>query len=543
MRRAVPAVTTVLVHEFLERSAAAHPQREAVVAGGRRLTYAALDERAGRLRDALVDRGIGRGERVAIHLGNSAEAVIAVFGALKAGAALVLLNPLLTPPTLRSILDDCGAAVLLTDSAAGVYCGAESGGVRCLLLGDGVAGQAPGGVAKPCWALRSLLETPVPPVRGTTAGVSDRDVCGLIYTSGSTGAPKGVTLSHRNVVAAASSILRYLDLRDADTVLDLLPLSSDYGLYNVLMPLARGARVVLDRPFLQPHQLVAPLAAEGVTGLPLTPSIVAILRRFRRLALDRPERVRWITSTGQPLSPAQSRWLQATFPAARIYSMYGLTECKRVSYLPPEELARRPTSVGIPIPGTAAHLIDDRGAEVRRPGAVGELVVRGPHVMQGYWNRPEATARIVEEGPTENDRLLRTGDLFTTDEEGYLYFVGRRDELVKSGGYLVSPHRVEAVVQELDGVAEAAAVAVAHEILGQALRLEVVLREGSELTPQTIREHCECELEPYLVPRDVRIRPELPRTPAGKVDHRALAAEAAEGADGGAAAAPGERCA
>lgn len=534
----------MLVHEFLERSAAAHPAREALVSGDRRLSYAALDERAGHLRDALLDRGVGRGERVAIHLGNSAETVIAVFAALKAGAAFVVLNPLLTPRTLRSILDDSGAAALLTDTAAGVRCGEEAAGVRCLLLGDGVAQQAPGRTAKPCWALRPLLQPALPPpARGTAAGVSDREVCGLIYTSGSTGAPKGVTLSHRNVVAAASSILRYLDVRDTDTVLDLLPLSSDYGLYNVLLPLARGGRVVLDRPFLQPHQLVAPLAAEGVTGLPLTPTIVAILRRFRRLALDRPEGVRWITSTGQPLSPAQSRWLAATFPAARIYSMYGLTECKRVSYLPPEELARRPTSVGVAIPGTAVHLIDDRGAEVRRPGAVGELVVRGPHVMQGYWNRPEATARVLEEGPTDDDRRLRTGDLFTTDEEGYLYFVGRRDELIKSGGYLVSPRRVEAVVQEIDGVAEAAAVGVAHQVLGQALRLEVVLREGSELTPQAIRDHCQRQLEPYLVPRDIRIRTELPRTPAGKVDRRALAAESAGVAEGGAAAVPGERCA
>jgi acyl-CoA synthetase (AMP-forming)/AMP-acid ligase II len=382
--------------------------------------------------------------------------------------------------------------------------------------------------------VRPLLRSSAPPpAPGTIGGVADRDTCGLSYTSGSTGTPKGVAVSHRNVVAAAGSILRYLDVRDTDTVLDLLPLSSDYGLYNVLMPLARGGRVVLDRPFLQPGQLLGPLAAEGVTGLPLTPTIVAILRRFTRLAWPRTDGVRWITSTGQALAPAQSRWLAATFPAARIYSMYGLTECKRVSYLPPEELAARPTSVGKAIPGTAVHLVDENGAEVRRPGAVGELVVRGPHVMQGYWNRPEATARVIREGPTADDRLLRTGDLFTADDEGFLYFVGRRDELIKSGGYLVSPRRVEAVVQELDGVAEAAAVGVAHEVLGQALRLEVVLAEGSGLTAEAVRDHCERHLEPYLVPREIRIRPALPRTAVGKVDHRALAAERGEPAAAG----------
>jgi long-chain acyl-CoA synthetase len=522
-------VTTLLVHHFLEGSAAAHPRREALVSGGERLTYAALEARAGRLRDALLARGVGRGERVAIHLGNSAATVIALFAALKAGAVFVVLDPLLTPGTLRSILDGCGAAALLTDGAAGIRCGTEAPSVRVLLLGEGAARQGVGPPAKPCWELRPLLEASAPPpARGAPVAVDERDVCGLIYTSGSTGAPKGVTVSHRNVTAAAGSILQYLAIDASDTVLNLLPLSSDYGLYNVLMPLWRGARVVLDRPFLQPHQLLAPLAREGVTGLPLTPTIVAILRRFRQLAPPAPERVRWITSTGQALAPAQSRWLQATFPAARIYSMYGLTECKRVAYLPPAELARRPTSVGKAIPGTAVHLVGEDGAEVRRPGAVGELVVRGPHVMQGYWNEPEATARVIEEGPTAGDRLLRTGDLFTTDEEGYLYFVGRRDDLIKSGGYLVSPRRVEAVAQELDGVCEAAAVAVAHEVLGRALRLTVVLAEGSTLTPETIRGHCERHLERYLVPREIEVREALPRTLAGKVDRRALAAAGAE---------------
>lgn len=527
---------TMLVHHFLERSAATYPRREALICGEERLTYSLLDANAGRLRDALLARGLRRGERVAIHLGNSAETVIAFFAALKAGAAFVLLNPLLTPGTLRSILDDSGAAILLTDTAAGARCGEEAAGVRLLAVGDRLARPGGGETAKSCCELRSLLQPAEPAaVRDAPAGGSDRDLCGLIYTSGSTGAPKGVALSHRNVCAAAGSILRYLDIDPSDTVLNLLPLSSDYGLYNVLMPLSRGARVVLDRPFLQPRQLLAPLAREGVTGLPLTPTIVAILRRFRQLAPHAPERVRWITSTGQALAPAQSRWLRATFPAARIYSMYGLTECKRVSYLPPEELERRPTSVGKAIPGTEVHLVDEDGAEVHQPGVVGELMVRGPHVMQGYWNLPEETARVIVEGPTEEDRLLRTGDLFTTDAEGYLYFAGRRDGLIKSGGYLVSPHRVEAVVQELEGVCEAAAVGVDHEVLGEVLRLTVVLEAGSTLTPEAIRAYCERHLERYLVPREIEIRSALPRTPAGKVDHRALAGE------GAVVAASGER--
>lgn len=519
-------MAAVLVGEFLERSAAAQPGREALVQGEQRWTYRELDRLADALSAVLLEGGIRRGERVAVYLEDPAETVIAVFAALKAGAVFVVLGPLLKARTLQWILDDSGAAALLTDAPEGVRCGDEAKSVRLLLLGGGAAERSLPQAAKPCRYLGALGRAQRPPGSPVaTPRVGERDLCALIYTSGSTGMPKGVALTHRNVVAAAGSILQYLDIVQADSVLNFLPLSSDYGLYNVLMPLWRGARVVLDRPFLQPHQLLAPLAREGVTGLPLTPTIVAILRRFRQLALHEPQRVRWITSTGQALSPACSRWLQTTFPAARIFSMYGVTECKRVSYLPPEELANRPTSVGRAIPGTTVHLVGDDGREVREPGVVGELVVRGPHVMQGYWNQPEATARVLREGRGEDNRLLRTGDLFTTDEQGFLYFVGRRDDLVKSGGHRISPRQVEAVVSELDEVCEAAAIAVPHEVLGHALRLAVVLREGSALTREQIRDHCERLLERHLVPREIELRSRLPRTAAGKIDRQALAAE------------------
>lgn len=519
----------MLVSCFLEETAAENPDREALIRDGDRWTYADLDDRASRLRDVLVELGVRRGDRVAIQLGNTPETVAAVFATLKAGAIFTVLSPELSCRTLRTILDNSGAVAVLTGHAAGIECADRAAGVRFILVDDSVASPETPDTAKPLQPLRLLLEgrkaaAPNAPLSSR----SDSDICGLIYTSGSTGAPKGVTLSHRNVVAAAGSILQYLEIDRSDTVLNLLPLSSDYGLYNVLMPLRQGARVILDRPFLHPNQIVAPLLHEGVTGLPLTPTIIAILRRHHRLDFPHPEQVRWITSTGQPLPPAHSRWLAATFPAARIFSMYGLTECKRVSYLPPRELEARPTSVGKAIPNTEVYLVAADGSDVRRPGEVGELIVRGPHVMQGYWDQPEATAEVLEVGPSRDDRRLRTGDLFTTDAEGYLYFVGRRDRVIKSGGHIVSPRAVEDVVQELDGVCEAAAIGIAHEVLGNALHLVVVLREGSGITVDTIREHCASQLDRYMVPREIEIRQELPRTLAGKVDYRALAAEAAE---------------
>ena len=494
--------------DFLRRGAAAHPRREALVCGEQRLTYAELDRRTQSLSDELLQLGVCQGDRVAVDFGEEAliDAVVAVLGILRAEAVFLMLNPLLKTDQRKAVLEQSGASLVLRNRS-GIVSSVfrRTGPTRCAQTRTRSVGR--------------------PTTRSPSDSSREGDVCALFYTSGSTGRPKGVTMTRGNVTAAMCSILGYLDLRATDTVLNFLPLSSDYGLYNVLMPIRQGARVVLDRPFLHPRQISTALDAEEVTGLPLTPTVVAILRRFPRLRIPAPERIRWITSTGQALPPASSRWLRASFPAARVYSMYGLTECKRATYLPPEELDRRPTSVGKEIPGTNVDLVDETGASVPT-GEIGELTVRGPHVMQGYWNQPEETARVLRDG------TLHTGDLFTRDEEGYLYFAGRKDDLIKSGGYIVSPRAVENAVCELEGVCEAVAFGIPHDVLGHALRLIVVPSEGAApegTAPEgaapdeaAIRAHCELHLEKYLVPKEIEIRDSLPKTAAGKTDIRAL---------------------
>ncbi len=281
----------------------------------------------------------------------------------------------------------------------------------------------------------------------------------IIYTSGSTGFPKGVMMTHRNIEAAATSITTYLENTADDVILSALPISFDYGLYQVLMAMKLGATLVLEKSFVFPQVVFDKMRAERVTGFPLVPTMAAIILQMRDLEPGSFPDLRYITNTAAALPPAHIARLQALFPGVRIYSMYGQTECKRCTYLPPAELQRRPGSVGIAIPNTEAYVVDDQGERVA-PGVTGELVIRGPHVMQGYWNDAAATARALHPGPFPWERVLHTGDLFRTDAEGFLYFVGRKDDIIKSRGEKVSPKEVENVLYALPGIREAAVVGV-----------------------------------------------------------------------------------
>ncbi|HEY0511090.1 MAG TPA: AMP-binding protein [Thermoanaerobaculia bacterium] len=495
----------MLVHHFLERSADRLPDKEALVCGARRLTYSEVEERANRLANALLSYGLRPGDRAAVWLESGVEAVVAIFAILKAGGVFLPLNPQLKAGKLAWILRDCGVRFLI----------ARSGSLPDL-----------GGCPELARVLTEAEDLAAFPLARPQSGVTGDDLCALIYTSGSTGTPRGVMLTHRNVAAASASIIEYLENREDDVVVDFLPLSFDYGLYNVLMPFRFGGRVVLERSFLYPYQLIGLLKKERVTGLPIVPTIAAGLVRLRSLeGYDLPD-LRYVTSTGQALPPPHIERLREIFPGAKIFSMYGLTECKRVSYLPPAELEGRPASVGKAMPGTEAWLADGAGERIARPDEAGELVVRGPHVMRGYWNLPAETARVLRPGSEPEsepgERVLHTGDLFRMDAAGFLYFVSRRDDLIKTGGERVSPKEIESVVHALDGVAEAAACGVPDELLGQAVHLAVTLRDGAALTAADILAHCARHLEKSMVPRHVEIRGELPRTATGKIARREL---------------------
>ncbi len=326
-------------------------------------------------------------------------------------------------------------------------------------------------------------------------------------------------VTHLNVVSAATSITTYLENSPADVILNVLPLSFDYGLYQVLMAFKVGATLVLERSFVYPYAVVERMINENVTGFPVVPTIVAILLQLD-LAKYRFPSLRYITNTGAVLPTPHIAKLRQIFPHVRIFSMYGLTECKRVAFLPPDQVDMRPTSVGKAMPNVEAYAVDDQG---RLPaGKVGELVVRGSNIMKGYWRLPEETNKMLRPDPVTGEIVLYTGDQFWMDEEGYLYFVGRKDQIIKTRGEKVSPREVENVLCGLEEVVEAAVVGVPDPILGQAVKAVVTVKKGAQLTSQDVVRHCARHLEDFMVPKVVEIRDHLPTTPTGKVDQREL---------------------
>ncbi len=496
------------VENFLKQSAGRRPASIALTAGGRSLSYGELDALSDALATTLRQRGLRRGDRVVLFMDNAWETVVSIFAVMKAGGVFCPVNPTTKTQKLAFILNDSEAAALITQQRL-----------------SGVAREA--ALASP--ALRFTLTAgeaafddalAAPPGAPVFAGI-DLDLAMLIYTSGSTGFPKGVMMTHQNVVAAATAITAYLESAESDVILSVLPVSFDYGLYQVLMSVKTGARLVLEKSFAFPRAILDKAVAERATTLPLVPTMASLILQMGDLDPARFPDLRTITNTAAALPPAHIQALRDLFPGARLFSMYGLTECKRCTYLPPEELDRRIGSVGVPIPGTEAFVVDESGVEVPN-GETGELVIRGAHVMQGYWRNAEATAKALRPGHHPWEKLLYTGDLFRRDAEGFLYFVGRKDDIIKTRGEKVSPKEVEAVLYALPGVAEAAIVGVPDKVLGLALKAVIALKAGAALDERDVIRHCAMNLEDFMVPRTVEFRDALPVSENGKVSRRRI---------------------
>ncbi len=488
----------------LRVATARDPQRVAVITPERTVSYGELELAAERIAAGLRELGVRPGDRVALVLPNGAEMPEAIYGVLRARAAFTPLNPTIKEDKLAGVLERSGAAVVICDAdrAPMVEAAAARAGATAVIADLASLGHAHG-----------------PP----DAGPLDVDLAAVLYTSGSTGEPKGVTVTNRNMTFVADSIIEYLELGPEDRILCVLPLSFGYGLYQLLTCVRSAATLVLETGFTYPGRVVQALESERITGLPGVPTVFQVLISLRGLADRELPHLRFLTNAGAGLPAATLAAVRRTFPGARLYSMYGQTECTRVCYLPPEQLDARPTSVGIPIPGTEAWVEDDAG-RAARPEEVGELMVRGSHVMQGYWEDPEGTAERLRPGRWPWERVLATGDLFRQDAEGYLYFVSRRDDIIKSRGEKVVPREVEEVLHAVSGVREAAVVGVADELLGQAVHAHVAPESGEELDPAELRRHCADRLEVHMVPRQIVVHAALPRTSNGKIDRRALAA-------------------
>lgn len=522
---------STLLPDLIALSARRFPDATALTYGDSSMTYGELQDHVVRFASGLIGLGVERGERVAIYLEKRTETVVASFGAPAAGGVFVPLNPLLKPEQVAYILRDCNVRVLVTSPE------------RLALLAD---------VLPTCHDLRHVVildsERPLPSAGVLSycrwsellastyrAGhrVIDTDMVAILYTSGSTGKPKGVVLSHRNMVAGAKSVASYLENNPEDTLLAALPLSFDAGFSQLTTAFHTGARVVLLN-YLLPRDVLKALDREKVTGLTAVPPLYIQLAQ-----LSWPESItehlRYFANTGGRMPRDTLTALRNHLPKTRPFLMYGLTEAFRSTFLSPEEVDRRPDSIGKAIPNAEILVLRDDGSPCA-PNEPGELVHRGALVGMGYWNDQEKTAEryrpLSSHAPGREPGLVLpeiavfSGDTVRQDEEGFLYFIGRRDEMIKTSGYRISPTEVEEILYATKMVGECVAFGIDHPTLGQAIQVIATPPHGNTADVAAILAECRVRMPAYMVPAGIEVRNgPLPRNPNGKIDRKTLSTE------------------
>lgn len=520
---------SILLHELVSRSAERNESSVALTYGKNSLSYGELQRAVNGFASGLIGLGLARGERVAIYLEKRFETVIASFGAPAAGGVFVPLNPLLKPEQIGYILRDCNVRVLVTSAE------------RLALLKE---------TLPDCHDLRHVvvLDTAdtVTPLPGLTLSswsdllgaspssghrVIDTDMLGILYTSGSTGKPKGVVLAHRNMVAGAKSVSSYLENHPEDTLLAALPLSFDAGFSQLTTAFHVGARVVLLN-YLLPRDVIKAIEREKVTGLTAVPPLYIQLTQ-----LQWPESItdhlRYFANTGGRMPRETLGALRNHLPKSKPFLMYGLTEAFRSTFLPPQEVDRRPDSIGKAIPNAEILVLREDGTPCG-PNEPGELVHRGALVGMGYWNDPEKTAERYkplpahapgrEPGLVLPEIAVFSGDTVRMDEEGYLYFIGRRDEMMKTSGYRVSPTEVEEILYATKMVGECVAFGVDDDRLGQAIQVIATPPSGGSLDVAELLAECRARMPAYMIPAGINVHEgPLPRNPNGKIDRKTLA--------------------
>ncbi len=521
---------TELLHHLIRVAAERHGALPAVAYRGETLDYARLWARVEAAAAGLLRLGLGRGERVGIYLEKRLETAIAIFAAAAAGCVFVSINPVLKPRQVGYILRDCSVRVLVTGRQRAVDLAAEiaqSTELAHLVLVDGAEASAdPGRAAVHGWGEAMAGGAPRPGHR-----VIDTDMVAILYTSGSTGNPKGVVLSHRNMVAGARSVSQYLENSPADRILSVLPLSFDAGLSQLTTAFAVGAKVVLLN-FLLPRDVLRACAEEQITGMTGVPPLWIQLAELEWPAAAS-QSMRYFANTGGHMPRATLERLRRAMPRAKPYLMYGLTEAFRSTYLDPAEVDRRPDSIGKAIPN-AEILVARPDGTLCEPEEQGELVHRGALVSLGYWNDPERTAERFRPAPGQPPGIclpeiaVWSGDVVRRDAEGFLYFVGRRDEMIKTSGYRVSPTEVEEVLYSAGLVGAAAALGIPHPRLGQGIVIVASPPAGGRLDAEALLAECRRALPQYMVPLRVIERDQLPRNPNGKIDRKSLAGEYAD---------------
>jgi len=505
------AARTKLVHNFLEDSAERSPKKDALFYLGKWHKYQEINERANQLAHLLIRSGLNKGDRAALFLENSLEYVITYYAILKAGGITVALNTENIAADVEYIVRDCGVRLFVTNERHLARIGqafAQAGPVEKVLVwgGTGAAGRA------------ALPEASDPEAK-TDPGVPviEQDVASIVYTSGSTGKPRGATLSHLNIASNTRSIVQYLKLTPDDRIMVVLPFHYIYGKSLLNTHFFVGGSVVVDNRFLYPAAVLQTMREQSVTGFAGVPSTFTMLLNRSILKGQEFPTLRYLTQAGGAMAPAVQKEVVKAFDPAKLYVMYGATEASaRLSYLDPEDLPRKWGSIGKAIPGVELFVADEHGNPLG-PGKEGEIVARGANIMQGYWGQPEETKRVLRNG------LYFTGDIGITDEEGFIFIVGRSRDMIKVGGNRVSTKEIEEALYEHPSVCDAAVIGVQDDLLGEVPKAFLVLKQGATAgSEEELKEFLSQKISSYKIPKFFEFRDSLPKNEAGKIQKTKL---------------------
>jgi len=505
-----------LLGEALEFSFRSNPLKIAAIYKEEEFTYANLNESALNFANHLVNAGINKGDRVAVYMNNSWQCIVAIYGITLAGGVFLVVNPQTKANKLNYILNDCSAKVVVSES---------------ILIND---------LAQ---ALEGLDEVHEVILSGTKQSnekyldfddiisnnynqvdlpkIIPNDLAALIYTSGSTGFPKGVMMTHQSMVFTSWSLIEYLRLTEEERIMLVLPLAFDYGLYQLIMSVTIGGTLIIEQSFNFPPTIFRQIEQLKPTVFPGVPSIYALMIATHKKTGITFDCIQKITNTAAALPAEFISDLKKIFPNALIFKMYGLTECKRVCYLEPELVDLKPNSVGKAIPGTEVFLLSPEGKPVPR-GESGILHVRGPHVMAGYWNNESLSKEMLKPGQIPGERILCAHDLFKMDDEGYLYFQGRNDDIIKTRGEKVSPIEVENTIYKLAGIKEVAVIGIPDVLLGESIVAFVTTYDQVQISEKEIQRQCMSNLEPFMIPKKIVLLAEMPKSSNGKIDKKEL---------------------
>jgi acyl-CoA synthetase (AMP-forming)/AMP-acid ligase II len=507
--------------EALLFSARKYPSKTVVIVKTKEYTYSGLKESSEKLAGYLVRSGLQKGDRVAIYMNNSWQSIVSIYGITLAGAAFLVINPQTKADKLHYILKDSGAKVLFSESILNNELSQSlegSSDIQEVII----AGDINKVTRFPSIKLSDfdeILSADSPPI--ILPKTIPNDLAALIYTSGSTGFPKGVMMTHQSMVFTSWSLIEYLRLSEEDRIILLLPLAFDYGLYQLLMAVTIGGSLIAEQSFTFQTSVYKQIEMFKPTVFPGVPTIYAMMIATNKKTGLSFDCIRKVTNTAAALPVEFIPDLKKIFPQALIFKMYGLTECKRVCYLEPELIDIKTGSVGKAIPGTEVFLLSPEGKPVP-PGEKGILYIRGPHVMLGYWHKEELSNEMLKKGALPWERILCSNDWFRMDEDGFLYFLGRTDDIIKTRGEKVSPAEVENVIYKIPGIKEVAVIGIPDEIMGEAIIAFVTTHGNMQISEKDILRECMSGLELFMVPKRIIFIDDMPKSSNSKIDKKEL---------------------